>query len=434
VLEFQAGRAALLAASGTPWKGFYLLMNAEIITIGTELLLGETVDTNSAHIARALRDIGLDLYYQTTVGDNKERVAAVIMAALNRAEVVITTGGLGPTEDDVTREAVAAATGLELEFRADLFEQIQARYERWGTKMAPTNRQQAFVPAGAIALENPVGTAPCFIVETDRGVIISLPGVPREMEHMLQHRVLPYLKTKLGAPAVILSRALRTAGIGESQIDATIRDLERGSNPTVGLAAHAGQTDIRVTAKATTIQEAEAMIEPLVREIRHRLGVSIYGEGQESVEEVLVRMLEQHGLTLAVVEVATDGLAGDRLSALPAAGRRVPRLNDFENWADSVASLAIGQLDQEGGRSAEDRAELLADSVRDDSSTDLGLAILIERTDDGRLSLAVGIASPDRSGAWARGYGGPPEYAQRWATTYGFDRLRRWLLNVENDR
>jgi nicotinamide-nucleotide amidase len=409
-------------------------MNAEIITIGTELLLGETVDTNSAHIARALRDIGLDLYYQTTVGDNKERVAAVIRAALERAQVVITTGGLGPTEDDVTRDAVAAATGRGLEFRTALFDQIRSRFQRWGTRMAPTNRQQAFVPAGAIALENPVGTAPCFIVETEGGVIISLPGVPREMEHMLQHRVIPYLKARLGAPAVILSRVLRTAGVGESQIDATIRDLERGSNPTVGLAAHAGQTDIRVTAKAATIQEAEAMIEPLVREIRERLGASIYGEGQESVEEVLLRMLQQQNLKLALVEVATDGLAGDRISALPADVETVPKIARASTWENLAASLQIGPADQPGKRSLEDRARLLADRMRSDSDVDLGLAILVEQASPGRLSLAVGIASRNRSRAWARGYGGPPEYAQRWATTYGFDRLRRWLLNVQNDR
>jgi nicotinamide-nucleotide amidase len=408
-------------------------MNAEIITIGTELLLGETVDTNSAYIARALRDIGLDLYYQTTVGDNKERVAAVITAALERAQVIITTGGLGPTEDDVTREAAAAATGRELEFRPDLFDQIHARYQRWGTKMAPTNRQQAFVPAGSIALENPVGTAPCFIVETERGVIISLPGVPREMEYMLQQRVLPYLKAKLGAPAVILSRILRTAGVGESQIDATIRDLERGSNPTVGLAAHAGQTDIRVTAKAATIQEAEAMIEPLVREIRRRLGVSIYGEGQESVEEILVRMLQQRNLTLALIEVATGGLAGDRLSALPAAEKCVRRLVSSSTWENSATSQDITRADLERAGSLEDRARLLADHMRSNSDTDLALAVLIEKADQGKLSLAVAIASQGRSEAWARGYGGPPEYAQRWATTYGFDELRRWLLRTETD-
>jgi nicotinamide-nucleotide amidase len=407
-------------------------MNAEIIAIGTELLLGETVDTNSAHISRALRDIGLDLYYQTTVGDNKDRVAGVIVAALARAQVIITTGGLGPTEDDVTREAVAAATERELEFRTDLFNQIQARFRRWGTHMAPTNRQQAFVPAGAIALENPVGTAPCFIVETEQGVIISLPGVPREMEYMLEHRVLPYLKAKLGAPAVILSRVLCTAGIGESQIDATIRDLERGSNPTVGLAAHAGQTDIRVTAKAPTIQEAEAMIEPLVREIRQRLGASIYGEERESVEEVLLRMLQQHDLTLALIEVATDGMAYDRLTALPAAAGRVLHVAHTASWEESTALLHIDDARAEGSRSLEDRARLLAEYERSTSDADLGLAIFIDRVGEGSLSLAVAIADQGHSKGWARGYGGPPEYSHRWATTYGFDQLRRWLLRAES--
>ena len=408
-------------------------MNAEIITIGTELLLGETVDTNSAHIARSLREIGLNLYYQTTVGDNRERVAAVIRAALDRAEVVITTGGLGPTEDDVTRDAVAAATGRELEFRSDLYEQIRARFERWGSPMAPTNRQQAFVPVGAIALENPVGTAPCFIVKTSRGFVISLPGVPREMEYMLEHQVLPYLKAELGAPAVIVSRILRTAGIGESQIDATIRDLERGTNPTVGLAAHAGQTDIRVTAKAPTIDQAEAMIEPLLQELRKRLGVHIYGQAHESIEEVLIQLLRQRNLTLALAEAGTDGMAGERMAAISTAADIVGLLAHEPSWAELAATLNEGEANPSGQEPLEDRARLIGEWVRGLSDTDLGLGILVERNDEGRLFLAVGIADRDRSQHWVRGYGGPPEYVQRWGSTYGLDRLRRRLLELENE-
>jgi nicotinamide-nucleotide amidase len=407
-------------------------MNAEIVTIGTELLLGETVDTNSVYIARTLREIGLDLYYQTTVGDNSERAAAVIQAALERAEVVITTGGLGPTEDDVTREAVAAATGKALEFRPDLLAQIQARFERWGSQMAPTNRQQAFVPAGAVALENPVGTAPCFIVETPRGIVISLPGVPREMEYMLEHHVLPYLKTELGAPAVILSRILRTAGIGESQVDATIRDLERGANPTVGLAAHAGQTDIRVTAKAATVDQAEAMIEPLIREIRKRLGVHVYGQEHESIEEVVFDMLQERGLTLALAETGTDGLASERMAALQAATTVGPLLHK-SSWVELAASLRERKAELSDTQSLADRARLAGEWVRGMADTDLGLGVLVETNCDGRLLLAVGIADGERAVSWTRGYGGPPEYVQRWASTYAFDRLRRHLLQVENE-
>jgi competence/damage-inducible protein CinA-like protein len=407
-------------------------LNAEIVTIGTELLLGETLDTNSAHIARALREIGLDLYYQTTVGDNKERAAAVITAALDRAEVVITTGGLGPTEDDVTREAVAIATGRELEFRPDLFAQIEARYRRWGSRMAPTNRQQAFVPGGALGLENPVGTAPCFILETTRGVVISLPGVPQEMERMLQDRVLPYLQSKLSSPAVILSQILRTAGIGESQIDAAIRDLEQGSNPTVGLSAHAGQTDIRITAKAPSLQEAETMIEPLAQEIRKRLGTHIYGQDRETVEEVLVGILRDHDLSLATAEAGTGGLAGERLQQIAFMSEIVQQSVYAADWSNLAIALGFQQATEWAHLSLKDRAQRAAERVRARTGSHVGLGILIEPESEGSLSLAVGIASDDQASGWVRGYGGPPGYVERWATTYGFDQLRRWLLRTDS--
>ncbi len=158
------------------------ILNAEVVTIGTELLLGEIVDTNAVHIARQLRTIGLDLHYMTTVGDNLERIARVIDIALNRVDVVITSGGLGPTVDDVTREGVAKATGRPLVFSPELFEQIRAFFNRIGRQMSENNRRQAYIPAGAIPVPNPVGSAPAFVVETERGVVISLPGVPREMK------------------------------------------------------------------------------------------------------------------------------------------------------------------------------------------------------------------------------------------------------------
>ncbi len=402
-------------------------MNAEIIAIGTELLLGEIVDTNSAYIARALRDIGLDMFFQTTVGDNEERAAAAISAALERSDVVITTGGLGPTVDDVTRAAVALAVGRSLEFRPELYQQIAVRFRRWGTRMSPNNRRQAYVPAGAIALENPVGTAPSFIVETERGSIVSLPGVPREMVYMLQTAVLPYLQRKMGAPAVIFARVLRTAGIGESQIDSIIQDLERATNPTVGLAAHAGQTDIRITAKAPTVAEAEEMIEPLAREIRQRLGVHIYGEGTETVEEVLLSALAGRGLTLAVAEAGLDGLARERLSATSHAAEVLRQAYHKPSWGALAVSLGLNhaQDDQSPG----EHARLAAERMKSKANADVGLAVLLERDSEGRPILAVAYTGPHEERMIERGYGGPPEYAVIWGTTIGFDLLRRSLAS-----
>lgn len=275
-------------------------MNAEIVTIGTELLLGEIVDTNSAYITRQLRDIGVNVYYLTTVGDNKERIAAAIRTALSRSDVVITTGGLGPTVDDMTREGVALATNRPLEFRPELFEQIRERFEQLGAPMSDNNRVQAYIPAGATPITNRLGTAPCFIVETEQGIVISLPGVPREMKDILAQTVIPYLRERSGGRGIIKARVLRTAGIGESMIDAQIADLETWSNPTVGLAAHTGQTDIRITARADTEAEADALIAQAEAIIRERLDRYIFGTDRDQLEDVFMALLRERGLTLAV--------------------------------------------------------------------------------------------------------------------------------------
>ncbi len=275
-------------------------MNAEVITIGTELLLGEIVDTNSAYITRQLRDTGVNIFFLTTVGDNVERIVEAIRAALKRCDVVITTGGLGPTVDDMTREAVARATGRELEFRPDLFDEIRDRFKQMGSTMSDNNRVQAYIPAGSIPIHNRFGTAPCFIVEGEQGTVISLPGVPREMKELLAASVIPYLRERTGGKGIIKARVLRTAGIGESQIDAKISDLETWSNPTVGLAAHTGQTDIRITARADNEAEADVLIAQAETIVRERLGDYVYGIDKEALEDNFVALLREKGLKLAV--------------------------------------------------------------------------------------------------------------------------------------
>ncbi|MDH5606280.1 MAG: molybdopterin-binding protein, partial [Anaerolineae bacterium] len=252
------------------------MAKAEILTIGTEILLGEIVDTNSRHIARALRDAGIDLFWTSTVGDNPERIAEAIRAGLDRSEIIITTGGLGPTVDDPTREAVAMAFGVKTVFKEELWQQVIDRFTRFGRTPTENNKRQAYIPEGASAIENPVGTAPAFMMETDTQVVISLPGVPREMENLLKHMVLPYLRERYKLSGLIKARVLRTAGVGESVIDEKISDLEEGYNPTVGLAAHAGSVDVRITAKAQSEEEADQLIGPVEAELRKRLGDWIY--------------------------------------------------------------------------------------------------------------------------------------------------------------
>ncbi|MBN1202365.1 MAG: competence/damage-inducible protein A, partial [Anaerolineae bacterium] len=194
-------------------------MNVEVISIGTELLLGEIVDTNSTYIARQLRDIGMNVFYMITVGDNRQRITDAVRQSLSRADVVITTGGLGPTVDDMTRQAVADATDRELEFHPELLDEIAERFRQFRARMSDNNRVQAYLPAGAIPVPNRLGTAPCYIVETGQGTVISLPGVPKEMKDILAATVIPYLRERVGGVGTIKARVLRTADIGESQID-----------------------------------------------------------------------------------------------------------------------------------------------------------------------------------------------------------------------
>ena len=264
-------------------------MHSEIVMIGTELLLGEIVDTNANKLAKALRDIGLDLYYKTTVGDNVTRITEVLNFALDRAGVVITSGGIGPTVDDVTRQAVANATGRKLVYSTDLESQIAARFRSFGREMAENNKRQAYIPEDALPLTNPVGTAPCYLCEDagGRGFIISLPGVPRELEYMMQNAVIPLLVERMRGAKVIKVRILRACAVGESNVDRVIGDLMTTKNPTIGLAAHAGQTDVRITAKANTEAEADALIAPVEARIRERLGGAIYGVEKETVPEVV---------------------------------------------------------------------------------------------------------------------------------------------------
>lgn len=298
-------------------------MDAELITTGTEILLGEIVDTNAAWLAGRLRDLGINLYYKTTVGDNLERLASVMRQALGRSDLVVVTGGLGPTVDDITRDAAALATDRELVLNQQALADIEAIFARWGRQVHDNNRRQALMPAQATPIPNPVGTAPGFIVDVPRSgrplaLLICLPGVPREMKHLMQEAVEPFLVERLGpGRAIIRSRTLRTVGLGESTIDARIGDLMRGRNPTVGLAAHLGQVDVRITARATDLQEADRLIEAVVEELYARLGSAIYGEGQEPLERALVRALRQSDQTLAVAETNTLGEIAQRLRAVP---------------------------------------------------------------------------------------------------------------------
>ncbi len=292
-------------------------MNAEILTIGTELLLGEITDTNTGYLARSLASLGVNVYRTTSVGDNEQRIAACILESLARVDLLITTGGLGPTVDDPTRDAVALALGRQTVFHPELWETIQAMFNEWGRTASENNRRQAFLPEGAEAIPNPVGTAPAFLVQSSQGTIISLPGVPLEMEALIQQSILPLLRTRFRLSGVIKARLLHTVGLGESAIDEQINELETLTNPTVGLAAHAGQVDIRLTSRADTEAEADALLDPLEAEIRQRLGNRIYGTDSTSLEEAALQQFRASGQSIAVIESGLGGKLSSALSSSP---------------------------------------------------------------------------------------------------------------------
>ena len=389
-------------------------MHAEIVMIGTELLLGEIVDTNANRLALALRDIGLDLYYKTTVGDNLARMTEVLNLALDRSDVIITSGGIGPTVDDVTRQAVADATGRKLVYSTELEAEIAARFSRFGRPMADNNKRQAYIPEGAIPLTNPVGTAPCYLSEdvNGRGCIISLPGVPRELDHMMENTVIPLLIERMGGVKVTRVRVLRTCAVGESNIDRGIGDLMTEGNPTVGLAAHIGQTDVRITAKADTEEEADTLVAGMEEKLRERLGVAVYGVGKVTVAEVVGELMQEKSLRLGVVDTLTGGqLTRDLVES---------------GYSDLVATdLAPANL-----------AEALKDSDADISDpTDIeearSLAVsLAERvTPSGGMGLAM--IGPYEDASTFIALNGPGEGAilfERSRNYQDSDHIRRWLV------
>ncbi|MBI4832714.1 MAG: CinA family nicotinamide mononucleotide deamidase-related protein, partial [Candidatus Lindowbacteria bacterium] len=293
-------------------------MNAEIIMIGSELLLGQIIDTNAAYLAGQLAGAGINLFYKTTIGDNWGRMAEVIGTAMKRSDIVITSGGLGPTEDDLTREVVAEVVGQPLEFRQGLFDQIEGLFKRHGYTMSPNNRKQAFIPRAAIAIENPVGTAPGFVAEKDGKVIVTLPGVPRELKFLTERFVIPFLRKKFSLGEVtIASRVLKICGMGESKVDARVGDLIRGSsNPTLGILAEPAQILLRITAKASTSLEAQAKISDMEVEIRRRLGALIFGADGDTLEGVVNTLLTQENKSLAVLETLTGGGIAQRFASI----------------------------------------------------------------------------------------------------------------------
>lgn len=294
-------------------------MNCEIVTIGSELLLGHIVDTNASYLARNLNLIGLNVSFHSTVGDNYKQMRQILSQASKRSDLVITTGGLGPTEDDLTRDVIADLVGAPLTFKEELMDQIESIFKSRGYSMPETNRKQAFIPEGAIPIPNEIGTAPGFIVEKGSKLLVALPGVPKELKYILNKEVLPYLKKHFHLEKeLITSKVLRATGLGESKVDSQIKDLiNPHTNPRVGILASPGDIHIVITASAKDPREAEVLINPIEQEIRSRLGIAIYGTNEDTLEGVVTKLLNERGDTLGILETFTGGELTARLQKSP---------------------------------------------------------------------------------------------------------------------
>lgn len=388
-------------------------MKAELLMIGTELLLGQIQDTNATYMGQLLADHGIDLYQKTTVGDNPERIKAALNDALDRSDVVFCSGGLGPTADDITRECVAEVAGVEMEFHPEILETIKGMFAKYASPMTENNKRQAMVPIGATVLDNPFGTAPGLMVECDRGIIFCMPGVPRELKPMLNDTILPYLIKRFDLDSTIHYRVLHICGIGESRIDQVIKELISDStNPTVGILASPASVRIRIAAKANSREEAEALIAPVEAEVREHFPDLIMGIDDDTLEGVVDRLLCDRGWSIGIAETASGGKVASRMSAIHAESYRF----------GCVYPLGTLDLDDIEGLSVE-----LARRCMLNCTSDSSLAIVADPA--AGICLATFI-HPEGVETWSIGRSGQTNVMQERIAILALEFLRRFLMKT----
>ncbi|MHA3961272.1 competence/damage-inducible protein A [Synechococcus sp. LTW-G] len=352
-------------------------MTAEVLCVGSELLLGNITNGNARWIAEQLAALGVPHQRQMVVGDNRERLMAEVRQAAGRCRVLITTGGLGPTPDDLTTEAIAAAFETPLVEHPEIWAEIQARLSARGRTCSPSNRRQAFLPEGAAVLPNPTGTAPGMIWSPVPGfTVLTFPGVPSEMKAMWQHTAAPWLRQSGLAAGVFASRMLRFWGVSESALAEEMADLLKQANPTVAPYAGAGEVKLRITARAEHQADAEALLLPVEREIRRRTGQSCFGVDEQSLAEVVLQQLRLRGQTVAVAESCTGGGLGAALAAVPGASDVF--LGGVIAYANGVKQGLLGvpaELLQAHGAVSDPVAQSMAEGARRVTGSDWGLAI-----------------------------------------------------------
>lgn len=349
-------------------------MNAEILAVGTEILLGDIVNTNAQYIAQGLAELGIDVFYQTVVGDNPDRMKTAMNIAFERADIIITTGGLGPTGDDLTKEIGAEYFGRKLILDEKALDRIKKFFDKMKRPMTDNNVKQAMVPVNSTVMYNENGTAPGIIIEDNNKILIMMPGPPKEMKPMFSKQVKPYLASKQNH--TLVSRTLRIAGVGESAMESMVRDMiDRQSNPTIAPYAKDTESILRITASAKTTEEAEKIIEPIAEEIYRRFGDSVYAEGETSIQETVAKILIDKKVMIAVAESCTGGLVAAKLIEYP--GISEVLLEGAVTYSNEAKKRRLGVKDETlsayGAVSAETAAEM-AKGIAMTSGADIGVS------------------------------------------------------------
>ncbi len=370
------------------------LMRAEIICIGTELLLGHIINTNAAYISQGLASIGIDVYHQITVGDNPRRLIDAIKQAAYRSDIVITSGGLGPTVDDITMSTLAAILGRDLVLDKSVLKEVKSYFRSRHLKFPRESIRQAYIPEGVICVKNKIGSAPGLIADYEGTVIICLPGPPREIEPMFDEGIIPYLKKKLGATSVIRSRTINIAGQAESRIDGMVRDLLNLKPPTtVGIYAKPGQVELKIMSKASSARQADRQIARIERKINARLKDSIFGYDNDTLESVVGDILRKSGKNIAIAESCTGGLISHRITNVSGSSDYfLMGMVAYSNTIkERVLCVSAKSLKTYGAVSGQVALEM-AHGIRTLANSDIGLAITgIAGPAGGKRSKPVGL-------------------------------------------
>jgi molybdenum cofactor synthesis domain len=379
---------------------------AELITIGTELLLGEIQDTNTRYLAKQLKNANIDLFRITMIGDNAQRIATLVNEALDRSDIVITTGGLGPTVDDPTRDALALAFHTHTDFHPELWQEIEQRFLRRGIHPTENNRRQAYLPDGAEVIHNPVGTAPAFYQCRQNKIVICLPGVPREMETLTETEVMPLLKKKYQLQGIIKPRVIHLAGIGESVVDDAIGEFEKLANPTVGLLAHPGIVDIRITAKAASEKEADQMISAVEEKITALFPGKIFGFDETTLAGSVLKLAEEKRVQLAVSSSGLESIWPQEFS----------EPNPILHLTQASSTTLPTQQHYDPTKSAGLQTECLFSQ------------------ESGESKVTINLFTADAEKHLTSLYNGPSAQGSLWALNVFLEQLRQSLLNLDSKK